>query len=66
MSADPFFVCKVCGVAVDLHPDGGPGVCQAHCEDHEFEGDSQGYWPACIHCGLSAPDDYYDGCGIDE
>ena len=59
--ADPFFVCRVCGVKVDLHPADGPGVCELHCEDHDFKRSADLPWPACMECGKWAPHDWYDG-----
>lgn len=38
---------------------GIPGICEKHCEDHEFEHDSDISQYACIHCGMIAPDDFY-------
>src|SRR5581483_8536117 len=31
------FACRVCGVQCDTYPVNGTAVCEAHCEDHDYE-----------------------------
>lgn len=56
----PEFRCLICGVDVDTHHMREPrGICEAHCEDHEYEYDRYAGESFCLHCSAAAPDDYY-------
>lgn len=67
MSDRLLFTCRICGCEVGSHPvvtnEQGEevavqGVCEEHCEDHEYEHDG---WRNhyCKHCGAEPPDDWY-------
>lgn len=68
MSDNMLFTCRVCGVEVGTHPFtinergeevGSQGICEKHCEDHEFEYVRGERRHECKHCGAEPPDDWY-------
>jgi len=67
MSDKLLFSCRVCGVELPGHPVvtndmgeqvGVQGVCEAHCEDHDYQHDGYRSF-ACIHCDAEPPDDWF-------
>lgn len=53
------FGCKVCGELCASSPGFGQAVCEAHCEDHDYEYEP-GMGKVCKHCSAPIPYDYYD------
>jgi hypothetical protein len=61
MSDKLLFTCRVCGVEVSTHgftvneigeEVGVQGVCEEHCEDHEYEYEPYERGSFCVHCGI--------------
>lgn len=57
----PEFRCLICGGDVGTHHHlEVRGICEQHCEDHDYLSEERGAWPTCAHCNAYAPDDFYD------
>lgn len=52
------FACRVCGVQCSTSSDTEGAVCEAHCEDHDYEYDRMRAGHFCTHCDAQRPYDY--------
>ena len=69
MSDKLLFHCRVCGVECHSHPtrelpngevEAIQAVCEAHCEDHEYEYLREMRGRYCKHCDKQQPIEEYD------
>ena len=55
------FSCKVCGKDCLVAPDPPErAICPECCEDHEYEYEPGERSHFCKHCGVQAPDSFYE------
>lgn len=54
------FGCKVCGEICASSPGPGQAVCEAHCEDHDYEYNREFGTRTCKHCDKPVDPEWYD------